>query len=147
MGEAAKAVGAGLEVEFRGKKYLMADFNVRMIGLLSARLERRSIEAVERMRTCLPAEKFEEWMKAAIAIIAAGHFGYGSKALADFSFTPEGMQYGCFLQLYECDREVTEELAADIWEECKEKIAPLSAALSATDPTKAPPEGEGQAKP
>ncbi len=146
MGEAAKAVAAGQECVFRGKTYRMADFNMEMIGLTEARLQRRTVEAVERMRSVLPPPEFEEWRQSTIALIGAGHLSYGSKAMADFSFTPEGMQYGCYLQLKACDEDgsITEELAAEIWEECKNQITMNMAASGAADPTKAPPEGEGK---
>jgi hypothetical protein len=147
MGEAAKATGAGTELEFRGRTYRMADFNLEMIGLMEARLQRRSVEAIERMRLILPEAEFEEWRKATIALIAAGAFAYGSKAQSDFSYTPEGMQYGAFLQLkaHDEDGSITEELVAEMWADCKDKLIYLMQVSSASDPTTAPPEtGAGQ---
>jgi hypothetical protein len=149
MGEANRATAAGQEMEWRGHTYRLADFSVQMIGLTVARLQRRTVEAVERMRGVLPDDTFAEWMRATIALIGSGHFDYGSTPLADWSFSPEGMQYGAFLQLKagaatpeEADL-ITEELVAEMWAECKEKILALAAANGATDPTKAPLAGAG----
>lgn len=141
MGEAAKATAAGQEIEFRGRTYRMADFNVTMIGLLEARLQRRSVEAIERMRPSLPPAEFEEWRRATILLIGSAQMSYGSEALTKFSFTPEGMQYGCFLQMSACPENgpLTEEFVAEMWEECKDKLATLAAVTGAVDPTKARP--------
>lgn len=149
MGEANKATAAGTELEWRGHKYRLADFNVQMIGLTVARLEHDIVEAVERMRGTIPDDSFEQWMKSTIQLVAAKKFDYGSTALAEYSFSPQGMQYGAFLQLkagavgtddYDL---ITEELVAEMWAECKDKILSLAAANGATDPTKAPPAGAG----
>jgi hypothetical protein len=143
MGEATRATAVGQEIPFRGKTYRMAPYNMVMIGLSAARLQRRTVEAVERMRDVLPPDTFEEWQRATIALIGAGHFDYGSKALTDWSFSPEGQQYGAYLQLKagaETPEEaglITEELTAEMWKECSKQMLALMAADGAADPTPA----------
>jgi hypothetical protein len=142
MSEAAKATGVGIEIEFQGKKYQMPDLTVEMIGLMERRLCRRMVERMEMIRDAVPESIFNEYRDATLALIGCGEFAYGSKAMANWSFSPEGMQYECYLKLNYADRSVTEELAADIWKELSTTIMATLRAGAIPDPTVAQPEGQ-----
>jgi hypothetical protein len=135
MSEAAKALGFGPEIEFRGKRYRMVPWTLEMTALFEAWLEQRAFDAVAKTRNVVSEAEYQERLDAVIRLIAAGRFAFGSAAAAEAGRSLPGMKYCVYLQLKATDGDVTERLVEDMFAEKEaEVVAKLGAANASTDP-------------
>lgn len=152
MGEAARAVGAGVELPYRGKCYHLSPPDVSMIGLVEARVEQQAWDALERRRPRMLPHEYREAEQNLFALIAAGGLGYGSPAAAAYARSPAGMQYTTYLQLRagnpvrpgsDENTEITEEWVAEMWRDARDEVVRALDRLSPPDPTPPPAGGTG----
>jgi hypothetical protein len=141
MAEAARALGIGPEVEFRGRKYRLTPWTLEMTALFEAWLEQRAWDAVERAKGAVPEDVYQRRLDTVTRLIAAGHFAFGSAAAAEAGRSLPGMKYSTYLQLKAAGGDVTERLVEDLFAEKQaESLAKLGAANAPADPpTPAPP--------
>jgi|ERR1700721_2032637 len=131
MAEAAKALGMGGSITYKDKKYLLAPFNVDMIGMFEVWLEEQAWEKVERTKGRCSPDIYQDRMDSVTKQVTGQQFSYGSPIAAAAAMSIPGQKYILFLMMKFCPENegVTEKLAHDIFEEKKtEALARMQSA-------------------
>jgi hypothetical protein len=122
MSEAAKSIGIGPSITFKGKSYSLKPWTLEMTCLFESFLEQRAWDAVERQRGTCTETQFQERLNSVPAMIASGKFSEGSQAYADAAVSLPGMKFGVFLQLKAENPEVSEKLVQEMFSEIGEEL-------------------------
>lgn len=99
MADAAKALGIGPEIEFRGKKYRLTPWTLEMSCLFEDWLEQSAWDAVQRCRGRVADEVYHERLDRVATLIAAKAFAIGGEAAAIAARSTPGQKYSFYLQL------------------------------------------------
>lgn len=116
MGEAAQATGAPRPVRYNGETYQLAPLSIPDLGLFEVWLEDRAYRKVERQRDRLDPVTYQERIDAVTRAVGADQFAYGSEAYGEAVRSEAGARHLFYLALRLNHPDMTEELAAKIWD-------------------------------
>lgn len=135
MAEAAKALGIGPEIEFRGRKYRLTPWTLAMTATFEAWLEQRAFDAVERTRGTVSEDVYLRRLDSVMRLVASGHFAFGGQAAADAARSLPGLKYSTFLQLQPANHDITEQIVHEMFEEIQAQVVTkMEAANANPDP-------------
>lgn len=140
MAEAMKALGAGGDFEFRGKRYYLHPFDLDSVAMFEAWLEGQAWDSAERWRHKVSEEVYQRRLDAVARLVASQRFRYGGQVAADAAASVAGMRQILYLMLARDSRneDVTEALVGEMWGEAEAKLRALVRAAN-EDPLGTPP--------
>jgi len=109
MGETARALGRGPELEFEGRTYEVSPLTFELQARFETWMERRAYESVRRHRAGVPDEEYYRLLAAVARDSAAGEYSFGSKASVKAGASLPGIRQLLYLGLSKRHPEVDED--------------------------------------
>jgi hypothetical protein len=127
MGMVSKVLGLGAELEFEGKKYVLAPWSYKIQGQFERYLEDEAYQVVLRLCRHLSPEEKKEQLAILARDIAAGTYSFGSEAVSKAMYSLK--HFGKLLLLClkpnhpEADEELVHKILQDGLETVMAKMA------------------------
>lgn len=110
MGAIAESLGQGVEIEYQGKRYTLAPWDLTIQGAFEKYLEAEIVAGARRMAALLPSEDGLAVLARTSEKIGLKRYTFGTPEVGEALSSPTHMKYMLYLMLKKGSPEVTREL-------------------------------------